>query len=541
MKLSCITSIVALLGLGSLATADIFRVDPEGQGDYLTINEAVDDVPDGSTIEISAGTYEENILLNDRDLTIRGTGVVNIQGCWDCHETRFRPVMHIAWGSNVTLDNINVTSQSDGHCGLWLEEVESATILNCNFSHNLIFGIRVSGQCGHIELTDSDIRENSGTGLWIDDEMVGTTVVSGCVIADNVAPNLGVEHFKYCGGGIRAEGSSDHETGASLHISDTTCIRNTTFLNGGGLFIGPGMEFVTINQCGFIDNQCRHPFSLGAAIGVSSKNIYRAHANSPDHSFSLRVKVDNTEFKRNRGSATGAIFLADLVDGTVKFTACTFENNESATYGGAVVMMGLAESNISFIACMFKRNSAQIGGAFYIRDSGSNLNVLIDKSELRSNLVTYSRPREGASIRNMDPFQVHVRNSTICDGYAPIVGGWVDDNNVYQTDCTFQSCCLSGHCSDKPEMECLEHGGTWHGNMSCDEVVCDPIEGACCLGSWCATMTESECDQHNGVYQGNGSKCEPGYTCEPRNPADFDLNGKVDVDDLMKFFDYWGK
>ena len=548
MKLSCITSIVALLGLGSLATADIFRVDPEGQGDYLTINEAVDDVPDGSTIVIASGLYREAIYFNNRDLTLQGEGEVSITGCSQndprCEATRSQ-ILYIAWGSNIHLNNITVTGELRDHMkGIWIEESGEVTITDCRIYRNDFYGIMITGRCGPVEIVNTVISENQGAGLTIGDTTVGTTTVSGCSIYQNSHMQLLERSHQRFSSGIRAYGNSDTEPGATLHVNDTVIRDNAAGYLGAGMFIGAGMDLVTINQCQFINNQGIGAGGAGAALSITSEADYRGRWS--ENPVSVRVKVDNTEFSGNYSSYGGAVFIgyfgpSGLVDNTVKFTACAFENNVAYAYGGAVVMMGLAESNISFIDCAFKRNTGRIGGAFFIQNSGSNLNVLIDKSELRSNLVTLSNPREGASIRNMDPFQVHVRNTTICDGYAPIVGGWNDDNNVYEEGCTFQSCCFRGQCVDKSEMECLESGGTWHVNMSCDEVVCDPIEGACCLGSWCATMTESECDQHNGVYQGNGSKCEPGYTCEPRNPADFDLNGKVNVDDLMKFFDYWGK
>ena len=519
MKLSCITSIVALLGLGSLATADIFRVDPDGQGDYLTINEAVDDVPDGSTILLSEGHYPESIWFNDRELIIRGEGDVMISGCRDCEDAGWSSVLWVSFGSNVRLENITVASNPESNRpnaigGLWIEESESVTITNCQFLRNHFYGIRITGQCGPVEIVDTISSDNDGAGLLIDDTAVGTTTVSSSSFTENKYPGWPSvrtdEWVNEFSSGIRAEGNSQGESGATLHVSDTLFRSNEARKSGSGMFIGSGMDFVTINHCQFVDNQPVTRSSNG--IGLS---IHGADADNPSN---VRVKVDDCTFKDNSSSKLGgAVGLENLAGSTVKFTGCAFESNSGGKYGGAVAMQSIAESTISFNACIFERNHAKYGGAIYLRRAGNNLNVLFKTCEFRNNTATDSE--HGNAIRNTEPLQVVVQNCTICDGFEPIVGGWVEDNNVYEDECLEQSCCLSGHCSDKSEMECLERGGTWHGNMSCDEVVCDPIEGACCLGSWCATMTKIECDQHNGVYQGNGSKCEPGYTCEPRKPG----------------------
>ena len=58
---------------GSIDEPDAYAC-PDGTGDYLTIQEAVDGAPDGGTVVICPGTYTEEVVIEDRVLTIQGGG-----------------------------------------------------------------------------------------------------------------------------------------------------------------------------------------------------------------------------------------------------------------------------------------------------------------------------------------------------------------------------------------------------------------------------------------------------------------------------------
>ncbi len=60
-------------------TAETLIVDADGEGDYLWIQEAVDDAEQGDEIQILSGTYEEDVYI-DISLTIEGEEGVLIRG-----------------------------------------------------------------------------------------------------------------------------------------------------------------------------------------------------------------------------------------------------------------------------------------------------------------------------------------------------------------------------------------------------------------------------------------------------------------------------
>ena len=58
----------------SIMFADTIIVDQSGSGDYTTISDAVSNASNGDIIEVHSGLYMENVLIEDKELTINGAG-----------------------------------------------------------------------------------------------------------------------------------------------------------------------------------------------------------------------------------------------------------------------------------------------------------------------------------------------------------------------------------------------------------------------------------------------------------------------------------
>lgn len=94
------------------------------------------------------------------------------------------------------------------------------------------------------------------------------------------------------------------------------------------------------------------------------------------------------------------------------------------------------------------------------------------------------------------------------------------------------ACCLDDACLEILESECNDIGGDFQGAATnCTDTSCsDPVQlGACCMDNDCTEMPELAC---GGVYMGDGIQCLE-IICVPECPADFDMDGGVDVDDLL--------
>jgi surface glycoprotein (TIGR04207 family)/PGF-CTERM protein len=57
---------------GTAAAADTIVVDDDGTGDYTSIQTAIDDANAGDTIEVKAGTYDEDVTVNKKNLNLVG-------------------------------------------------------------------------------------------------------------------------------------------------------------------------------------------------------------------------------------------------------------------------------------------------------------------------------------------------------------------------------------------------------------------------------------------------------------------------------------
>lgn len=73
---SLILIIVMLVATSDRADGATWYVDDDGEGDFTTIQSAIDDADDGDTIEVFAGIYNENLIVN-KTVTLIGNGSQN--------------------------------------------------------------------------------------------------------------------------------------------------------------------------------------------------------------------------------------------------------------------------------------------------------------------------------------------------------------------------------------------------------------------------------------------------------------------------------
>lgn len=73
--LSCFLPLVtgSILEKQNHVSRDVIIVDDEGDGDYTSIKEAVNNANPGDTIEVYSGTYyEHNITIEKEEITLKG-------------------------------------------------------------------------------------------------------------------------------------------------------------------------------------------------------------------------------------------------------------------------------------------------------------------------------------------------------------------------------------------------------------------------------------------------------------------------------------
>ncbi|MDG2423249.1 MAG: right-handed parallel beta-helix repeat-containing protein [Phycisphaerales bacterium] len=483
MKIRTMATSAIALSLASIASGNTFVVDPNGGGDYLTVARAAQWAPEGSTVLVAPGRYEGNIRIDDRtSLTIQAMDGAQVVLAPE-QDGAAGPVVSVFNSEGVTVRGVSVVDAENG--GIWIVQ-SSATFENCAVQGSFTSGVLVDNHCELVQLNNCDIGPNPSAGIRLGHTASGQIHVSGSRIHDNTEADLG--------GGISAGGSFDH---LELHLSNTEVYNNWS-ARGAGLHVSSHVNFVSIKDCVFRNNLAGN----GGGIYVNQ------------NSYCQGVKIDDTLFTRNNAqSAGGGLLVESTNHGSIKLTNCHFVENTSDWYGAGACLRW-CNDGLSFQVknCEFLTNIASEGGG-------------------------------GLHVDSVAP--AHIRDSLFCGNLPePLAGDWDGAGNLIVDTCQAGSCCVGSDCIQMSYAKCEDAGGRWGGvGIDCDKISCNgPIEGGCCFGTWCAVLMPEDCELHDGIFLGSSTFCvdSPTY-CPKYSKADFDRNNKVDVDDLMKFFDYWGK
>jgi hypothetical protein len=274
--------------------AKIIIVNWDGSGDYLTIQEAINDSNNGDTVIVANGMYTGH---GNRDIDFLGKAITlcsenGPKSCIiDCNGTEIDPhrgfYFHNGEDSNSVLDGftiINGYGPNNGdlfsHGGAIFCIDSSPTINHCTFTGNWAeFGggidCRQSSACIINSTFTGNFANSWGGGLHF---WEGNPIVSHCIISNNtsVQEGGGINYggnqnptISYCtisgnsafgrglgGGGINLSfGTST----TAARISYCTISRNVTDYSGGGIRLeGPithsSLANVIINNCIITEN-----------------------------------------------------------------------------------------------------------------------------------------------------------------------------------------------------------------------------------------------------------------------------------------------
>lgn len=141
-NLVLIIIIIFLFMLGTAVTqadAVVITVNNSGEGDYASIQEAVNNAQNGDTILVSPGVYRENIKV-DKELTILSSSTLSgmpTNRTYVIGSVPDNAVFSISSG-NVTIDGFHIAGDPSGkdmygNAGLYLENVR-----NCSLGNNTL-------------------------------------------------------------------------------------------------------------------------------------------------------------------------------------------------------------------------------------------------------------------------------------------------------------------------------------------------------------------------------------------------------------------
>ena len=389
-------------------SADVIAVDPNGTGDYTTIQDAIFSANYGDTILVSAGTYVENIWLEN------GVAVIGV-GAESCTiDGNYMDVVVDSGGCdpNTVLDGFTITNGWSPHGGGGMHNYDSSpTVSNCIFSGNTADyegGGIYNWFNSNPTVTNCTFSGNSadmGGGMYNEDS---SPIVTNCKFTENSVSDLGggmcnrenslplITDCTFSGNSADMGGGMYNDYFSSPMIINCTFSENSAFLSGGGM-----------------SNWGSSPMVKGCEFEDNSANMGGGMSND-DHSSPV---VTGCTFSGNSvaepGGDGGGMY--NEYYSSPKVTDCMFSKNSASDDGGA--MRNWSNCSPTLTNCTFSDNSARYGGGIYNYDSNS----IVENCILWANESTST----GNQIDNDSATPV-IRYSDIA-GSGGSGAGWDDD------------------------------------------------------------------------------------------------------------------
>lgn len=364
------------------------------------IQDGVNLVSSGGTVNVAADTYYENILI-DKSLTVAGTGAGNTIVDGSLGGSVFR----VGWlQPNIDVSLLGMTIQGGTGTeytggfiaggGIW--NAGRLTVRDSIISGNTAIqgggGGIYNGRASTAKTTviDSIISGNTARyGGGIENDDWGTVTVSGSTISGNTAKDFTPNTNGGSGGGI-------FNNAGTITVSDSTISGNDAW-SGGGIWNYPRTNTkMTITGSKIIDNT-----GYGGAGGIL--NQAELDVVNSDISGNHALGGSNGGGIANFGTATitGSTISGNTAyDGaglwnigsghTLKVTSSKIFGNVASHYGGGIRNDGgdTATTKVILIGTEVTGNSASVGGGIY----NSYGTTTMDGSEISGNT--------GGGIRN---------------------------------------------------------------------------------------------------------------------------------------------
>jgi hypothetical protein len=296
-------------------SADVIYVDPNGTGDYPTIQEAIDAAFDGDTVIVLEGTYtgagNRNIDFGGRAITVRSTNpqdpVTVAATIIDCEKAGCGFCFDKKEGVDSVVSGITITN-GDG----WQAATGSyAGGINCESASPTLSNLVILNSLGYV----------GGIGNYN-----SSAIITNCTFSGNSAE---------AGAGIGNWESNPTITNCTFSGNASYCI--------GGMFNYESSP--TVTNCVFSGNSSDYD-------GGAMYNWWKSSPIVTGCTFS-----GNTAYDGIGGGMINDEYCNPIV------TNCTFIGNSASGRGGG--MCNITDSSPIVTGCTFSGNSAEIGGGMY--------------------------------------------------------------------------------------------------------------------------------------------------------------------------------
>ncbi|MCO4770434.1 MAG: hypothetical protein KDA24_10430 [Deltaproteobacteria bacterium] len=482
-----VLSIVCALSLPSVATAATITVDDSGSADFATISDAIDAASPGDIVQVSPGTYTEDLDFSGKAITVRGTngaGSTFLQGTGTGPVVRFVSLE----SNNAVLEGFDI--RGGDTVGMYMGggvHISNAgptlrgLVIHDNVAH--LGGGVFLGDAVNAVLDDLLIRDNVamlddqgdwgyGGGVYAFDS---SAELSDCIVQDNVAERGGGLMFgnsTVSATGLNVkENEAERGGGVSLlggvtDLSGSILDGNTAGINGGGFWhsVDAAGTFLSVLVTGNVA-----PSGAGGRVTNSSPSL------------------EHVTFVGNVATGNGGGLLVDAIDddADVAITACLFDGNEAEVGGGLLVSQG----SVVVSGSRFTGNAAgNLGGAVYLSEAQASSLVL-------STFDGNNSGSDGGAVRVQDGGP-HAITSSIFSGNSASNGAAVHVG--FGGEAEVRSCTMVGHSASS--------GGAVRVTSDSTLTVIDSIVAFAGAGSGMSAGTGSTWDiTYNAVHSPEAS------------------------------------
>jgi hypothetical protein len=339
--------LVVLFSFGAAGSA----AHPAQAAPLLTLQQRIDDAANGATLDIDPGTYVENLVIHDKNLTLRGStqATTTIQAA----NSALR-VITADSAKGLTLENLTITGghpTTDSGGGIWADG-GTLQLVNCHITNNSALfggGIFLANAASNLvlqySLVDFNTAAADGGGAY--------AAGSAILVATQLDNNTANRH----GGGLHVQ------AGAAVLSGGAYTNNHATTGNGGAVNVNDGLN-VTGSQ--FLNNTAA---VLGGAITQWNEQVTDIISGA---TFS-----NNTASNGSEESKGGAAYIA----GGLTLTNTTFSGNKADTLtsgkdvrgGGLYAIGSLSVDGATFIGneakCQFC-NFNEGGGLYFGLQTG---------------------------------------------------------------------------------------------------------------------------------------------------------------------------
>jgi len=412
------SSTVCAVVLTSIAVADTWIVDDDGQADFSTIQSAVEFANDGDEIYVMPGMYTasqssyvvnllgkaiwlhsamgENVTFIDGEGSRRGILCVNGETTTTVIEGFTIQNCDATWFDYDGDSNSDSWESAGGGMGT---AHSNPRVIACVFQNNNghrggggMFNFVSSPSVEHCEFLNNVVDDDgSGSGMLNRDSSSPTLI--NCLFANNVAGYLGGGIYNYDGcspilTNCTFSNNIANYLGGGMYcryfsnavLYNCSFDSNVAMFGGGGLFCS-SLSDPTLTDCQFLNNSTTSNQSYAGGMGISNSNpvlqncIFSNNQTSDDGGglhcgIGCDATISGCGFNQNvAGNNGGGVYFDLLCNPTI--TNTIIEKNTAKLNGGGIWCSN--QSVITLSQSTIQGNSSALGGDILLRKNSQLL------------------------------------------------------------------------------------------------------------------------------------------------------------------------